>query len=232
MDYKKLISNRLGGESFYLNSYYKFEKYSKLKNQYIENHNEELIDFGIGEGDDMPPFNVIDRLANESKVYENRIYSDNGIEDFKQACSNHLKEIYNVTIDDYSSQINHCIGAKSALTIIPLAFVSENDIVISTTPGYEVLANMASWLNGRIYKVALLKENDFLPDLDSIPEEIYQKCKLFSINYPNNPTGAIGTKKFYDKLIKLALKYKFIIVNDAAYGVFSYKNKPLSIMEL
>ena len=229
MNYRQLISNRLGGSMFYQNSYYKFEKYTKLKENYIKTHKEELLDFGIGEGDDMPPFNVLNTLSKELLVYENRIYSDNGIDEFKLACSKHLLDIYNVKIDDPINQINHCIGAKSALTIIPLAFVSDNDIVISTTPGYEVLSNMASWLNAKIYKVALLKENNFLPDLDSIPVEIYQKCKIFSINYPNNPTGGMANKKFYEKLINLALKYNFIIVNDAAYGPFSYKRKALSI---
>ena len=229
MEYKNFISSRLGGISFYQNSYYKFEKYSNLKKQYLLNHNEELLDFGIGEGDDMPPFNVIEKISKELNVYENRIYSDNGIDEFKMACSKHLKDIYNVNIVDPINQINHCIGAKSALTILPLAFISDEDIVISTTPGYEVLANMASWLNAKIYKVPLLKENNFLPDLDSIPTEIYQKCKLFCINYPNNPTGAIANKNFYEKLISLALKYNFLIINDAAYGPFSYKRKPLSI---
>lgn len=229
MDYKSLISTRLGGTMFYKNSYYKFEKYSNLKNIYLKNHKESLLDFGIGEGDDMPPFNVLDKVSKELFEYENRIYSDNGIDDFKIACAKHLMDIYNVSIDDPITQINHCIGAKSALTIIPLAFISNDDIVISTTPGYEVLTNMASWLNAKIYKVPLLKENNFLPDLDSIPIEIYQKCKLFSINYPNNPTGSIANKFFYEKLISLALKYNFIIINDAAYGPFSYKRKPLSI---
>lgn len=229
MDFSKLISNRLGNESFYKNSYYKFEKYSKLKNEYETTHNQDVIDFGIGEGDDMPLFSSLNCLSKELFKYENRVYSDNGIDEFKIACSSFMKRYYNVIIDEPLLQINHCIGAKSALTIIPLAFISKDDIVISTTPGYEVLANMSKWLNANIYKVKLLKENNYLPNLDEIPEHIYQKCKIFIINYPNNPTGAVATKKFYNKLISLALKYNFIIVNDNTYGLFSYKSKPLSI---
>ena len=75
----------------------------------------------------------------------------------------------------------------------------------------------------------MLKENDFLPSLDDIPEEIYEKCKIFIINYPNNPTGATATTSFYKKLIDKALKYNFIIVNDNTYGYFTYNKKPLSI---
>lgn len=233
MDFKELISSRLGGVNFYINSYYKFEKYSRLKNEWINNHNDELLlDFGIGEGDDMPVSYALDELGKQCFVYENRIYSDNGIDKYKISSAKHLKEIYNVDIKDPINQINHILGAKSALTIIPIAFINDDDIVISTTPGYEVLANMASWLKAKIYKVPLLKENNFLPDLKAIPIEIYQKCKIFVVNYPNNPTGAIANKKFYEELISLALKYNFLIVNDNTYGPLTYKGKPLSILSI
>ena len=233
MDFKKLISNRLGGEMFYQNSYYKFEKYSNFKNNWINNNKDfELLDFGIGEGDDMPISYALDKLSKEVFKYENRVYSDNGIELFKYKAAKHLKEIYDVDVTEPNKCINHIMGAKSALTIIPIALINNDDIVISTTPGYEVLANMANWLNAKIYKVALHKENNYLPNLDSIPEEIYKKCKIFIINYPNNPTGGIATKAFYEKLISLALKYNFLIVNDNTYGVFTYNNKPLSILSI
>ena len=96
MEFNELISNRLDKENFYHNGYYKFETYSRLKNNYLNTHKEQLIDFGIGEGDDMPPFNVIDTLKKQINVYENRVYSDNGIDEFKLACSKHLKDVYNV----------------------------------------------------------------------------------------------------------------------------------------
>ncbi|MCI5745361.1 MAG: aminotransferase class I/II-fold pyridoxal phosphate-dependent enzyme [Erysipelotrichaceae bacterium] len=233
MDFNQLISKRLGGENFYKNSYYKFEKYSLLKKMWLENHfNETLLDFGIGESDEMPPFFVLDRLNKEIYKYENRVYADNGIDILKQTAAIHLREIYNLDVINPLKQINHVMGAKSALTLIPLAFINDNDIVISTTPGYEVLANMASWLNGKIYKAPLLKSNNYLPDLQAIPIEVYKKAKIFSINYPNNPTGAVANKKFYERLINLALQYDFLIVNDATYGVYTYKNQPLSIFSI
>lgn len=229
MDFAKMISSRLKSEKFYENSYYKFEKYSNLKKEHIKKFGNNIIDFGIGEGDDMPPINSLNTISKQIYNYENRVYSDNGIDEFKIACATYLNKYFNILIDDPINQINHCIGAKSALTILPLIFISKDDIVISTTPGYEVLANMASYLDAQIYKVELLKENNYLPDLDCIDENIYKKCKIFIINYPNNPTGAIATRKFYDKLINLAIKYNFIIVNDNTYGYFTYKQKPLSI---
>lgn len=233
MNFNNLISSRLGGINFYQTNYYKFEKYSNIKKNFIEsNPNIEVLDFGIGEGDDMPSSHILNRLSNESFVYENRVYSDNGIDKFKLSASKHLKDIYSLEIEKPLEMITHVMGAKSALTIIPIALINENDIVITTSPGYQVLSNMSCWLKAKIYSVPLLEENNYLPDLDSIDEQIYEQCKIFIINYPNNPTGAIATKTFYEKLISLALKYNFLIVNDCAYGPFSYKKKPLSIMSM
>lgn len=231
MEFKNLISSRLDKEKFYYNEYYKFEKYSNYKKQYLKNH-DFVFDFGIGESETLPPFEILSTLAKDVYNYDMRVYSDNGIERFKLAAAKYLKEIYNVEILSYQKQINHVMGAKSALTLIPLTFIDKDDIVINTIPGYDVLANMAKWLEAKIYNVSLLKENNYLVDLDSIDESIYQKCKIFIINYPNNPTGAIATKDFYKKLIDKAKKYNFIIVNDNTYGPIVYKQKPLSIFNI
>ena len=49
-------------------------------------------------------------------------------------------------------------------------------------------------------------ENNFLPDLSKINSDDAKKAKLFYINYPNNPTGAVATDSFYDELIEFAIK--------------------------
>ena len=232
MDFEKLISKRLGGVDFYKNGYYKFEKYTMLKQEYKKNNSQELLDFGIGESYDLPPSIALDELSKNVFKKGSNIYADNGIDEYKKAASIYLQEVFNLKIDDYKNQINHVMGAKSALCILPLALIDENDIIITTTPGYDVLANMGSWLNAKIYKAPLLKCNNYLPNLDIIPEEVYKQTKIFIINYPNNPTGAIANKKFYEKLIEYALKYEFLIINDNTYGPLTYKDNPLSIMSI
>ena len=229
MNYENKISKRLGGKDFFQTSYYKFEKFSQIKKQYLKNAPYPLLDFGIGESDQMPPQSVIDELVKQAYVYENRVYADNGIDAFKEAAKKHLQEIYHIDCEKRQLEINHVIGAKSALCIIPFAFISDDDYVICTTPGYQVLPTMAKWLKGKIYEVPLLEEKQYLPDLETIPEEVYQNTKIFLVNYPNSPTGAIATKEFYTQLIKKAKQYDFLIVNDCVYGPLTYHDEPLSI---
>ena len=66
-------------------------------------------------------------------------------------------------------------------------------------------------------------ENDFLPDLDAIPEETARRAKFIYINYPNNPTGAVATKAFYEKLVAWAKTYEVGVVSDLAYGALGYQ---------
>ena len=134
-----------------------------------------------------------------------------------------MKSEYNITLN--IDEVVHCIGAKSALSILPLGFINEGDYVLSTSPGYVVLENMAKWLKGKICHLPLIKENNFYPDFSKIDEDILYKAKILYINYPNNPTGQIATKEFYEECIKYAKKYNFIIISDAAYLPLTYKKE-------
>ena len=62
-----------------------------------------------------------------------------------------------------------------------------------------------------------------MPDLDAIPEETARRAKFIYINYPNNPTGAVATKAFYEKLVTWAKTYEVGVVSDLAYGALGYQ---------
>jgi LL-diaminopimelate aminotransferase len=114
--------------------------------------------------------------------------------------------------------------------MVPLCFVNPGDVVLQTVPGYPVMATHSKYVGGRVVNVPLKKENGFMPDLAAIPAEMLDQAKLFYINYPNNPTGAAPTPAFYDALIALAKKHKFLIVQDAAYATLVYGDHNPSIL--
>lgn len=81
---------------------------------------------------------------------------------------------------------------------------------------------------------ALMNPGDtyLLPDLQSIPEEVARRAKFFYLNYPNNPTGAVATKEFYQELVTWAQKYHVGIISDFAYGALGFDGQaPLSFMQ-
>ena len=161
----------------------------------------EIIDFGVGEPDKIAPKIIRDTLKTAVDKSENRGYSDNGISTFKKAALEYMDNFFDVKLD-YDTEINHNIGIKSSLSIDPLAFVNEGDIVFQTIPGYPVMATHSRYLGAKV-NIPLLEENKFLPDLSAINPDDAVKAKLFYINYPNNPTGALLQMSFLMKSLNL-----------------------------
>jgi LL-diaminopimelate aminotransferase len=78
-----------------------------------------------------------------------------------------------------------------------------------------------------------LKENGFLPDLESIPPGVASKAKMMFINYPNNPTSAVANKDFFESVVAFATEYNIIVCHDAAYSEMTYDGyEPPSFLEV
>ena len=231
--FQSLFSERIGGINYgKSNAIYKFEKIKRAKRQAIKDFPDRpLIDFGIGENDSMAHISVRQQMKLEIDKAENRGYADNGIQEFKDAAARFMQREFNVTLDA-SSEINHCIGSKTALSILPLAFINPGDITLMTVPGYPIAGTYTKYCGGEVYSLPLKAENSFLPDLGSIPSDVLKRAKLLVINYPNSPTGALADENFYFKVIEFALKNKIVVIQDAAHSMLSYRSRPFSFLEV
>jgi LL-diaminopimelate aminotransferase len=232
MDITKLYADRIGGEAFGTSTeIYKFEKIKRAKAAAKADHPDmELLDFGVGEPDQMAPAPIREALKAAVDDADNRGYADNGIAAFQNAAAEYLETFFGVRDIDPATEICHSIGSKPALAMLPLCFINPGDISLVTVPGYPVLSTHTGYLGGETVKLPLLKENGFHPDLDAIPADVAEKAKLFYVNYPNNPTGAAPTEAVFDALIAFADKHNILIVQDAAYATLAYNQEPLSIL--
>ena len=232
---QQLFAERIGGNQFGKDTaIYKFEKIKRAKAEAKKNHPElELLDMGVGEPDEMADQGVVEKLYQEAKKPENRGYADNGGRDFKVAASRYLENVFGVSGIDSDTEIVHVIGAKSALSMLPSAFINSGDITLMTVPGYPILGTHTEWLGGQVVQLPLTKENDFLPNLANLEEAVLNRAKFLYLNYPNNPTGAVATVEFFEQVIKLAKKYNIIVIHDAAYAALTFDGqKPLSFLSV
>ncbi len=232
MDLQSLFAERIGGRQFGQSTeIYKFEKIKRAKQAAREARPEvEILDFGVGEPDRMAPAAIRDAMKAAVDKPENRGYADNGIPEFKQAACEYMRKFFGVEGLDPAVHINHSVGAKPGLAMLPLAFINPGDITLATDPGYPVLATHTRYLGGEVVSVPLHRENGFFPDLEAIDPDTANRAKLFYVNYPNNPTGAAPTAEFFDRLIAFADKYNILIVQDAAYATLVYDRDRISIL--
>ena len=232
---QQLFADRLGGTQFGLKEeIYKFEKIKKVKKEALqENPHMELIDLGVGEPDAMADEAVVEILAEEAKKSENRIYADNGIVELKHAAAKYMKHVFGVNDLDPETEINHSIGAKSALAMLPAAFINPGDITLMPSPCYPILGTHTEYYGGEVVNLPLLEENSFLPKLDSLNEGILKKAKLLYLNYPNNPTGGVANAEFFEEVVRFANKNQLVVVHDASYAALVFDDeKPLSFLSV
>ena len=231
--FQNLFADRIGGAQYGKGTaIYKFEKIKRAKRKALEEHPErELLDFGIGENDGVADEVVLSTMAEEIGRPENRGYADNGTAEFKEAVARFMQREYGVQLDA-ATEVNHCIGSKTALSMLPAAFINPGDITLMTVPGYPVAGTHTVYYGGSVYKLPLLAENNFLPDLASIPDDVRAKAKLLVLCYPNSPTGATATREFYESAIRFAKENDIVIVQDAAHALLSFDQKPNSFLSV
>src|SRR4029077_6672418 len=186
--FQSLFADRIGGPGYGKGSaIYKFEKIKRAKRAALLAHpDRRLLDFGIGENDEMADPLVRAVLKREVDKPENRGYADNGIAAFKEAAAGFMRKVFGVAPDP-AAEVNHAIGSKPALAMLPAAFINPGDVTLMTVPGYPVAGTHTTYYGGDGDNLPLHEDNGFYPDLANIPDGIRQRTKLLVLNYPNSP---------------------------------------------
>ncbi|MCZ7397245.1 MAG: LL-diaminopimelate aminotransferase [Candidatus Methanoperedens sp.] len=200
---------------------YLFAAVDKAKQEAIRK-GVDVINLSIGDPDMPTPAHIIEAMK---KSLENparhRYPSYEGMLSFRTAAARWYKKTMNVDLNP-EDEVLTLIGSKEGIAHIPLAFLNPGDISLVPDPAYPVY-NIGSILaDGKPYKMPLLAQNDFLPDLDAIPSNIAEKAKLMFLNYPNNPTSAIASLKFFEEVVDFANENDILVIHDNAYSEMTY----------
>ncbi len=193
----------------------------------------DLIDLSVGDPDIPTPKNIIDALKRAAEDPANHRYpSYEGMPAFREAAASWYEARFGVKVDP-KTEVVTLIGSKEGIAHTPLAFVDPGDLVLVPDPGYPVYSVATSFVGGISYSMPLLRENNYLPDLDGIPEDLRRKAKLMFINYPNNPTSSVTEKGFFKEIVDFASKYGIIVCHDAAYTEVAFNGfSPPSFLEI
>jgi LL-diaminopimelate aminotransferase len=211
---------------------YLFAEIDKKKEEAIK-RGVDIINLGIGDPDQPTPNNIIEKLRESVKDSRTHHYPPyQGTTEFRQAVVSWYKNRFRVNLDP-EQEVMALIGSKEGIAHIFLAFIDPGDFSLIPDPGYPVYKTGTLFANGFPYIMPLLEENDFLPNLEEIDEEVAQRAKLMFINYPNNPTAAVANKDFFEKVVRFAKKYDILVCHDFAYSEMTFDGyKTSSFLEI
>lgn len=211
---------------------YLFAEIDRLKAEMIAK-GVDVINLGVGDPDLPTPPHIIEKLAETAKNPANHQYpSYSGMNDFRISTAKWYKTRFGVDLDPLSEVLT-LIGSKEGIAHLPLAFINPGDLALIPSPAYPVYHIATMFAGGESWFMPLLKKNEFLPDLDAIPEDVAKRARLMFINYPNNPTGAVAGRDFFERVVEFAKKFDIIICHDAAYTEMGFDGyRPMSFLEV
>lgn len=192
----------------------------------------DVINLGQGNPDQPTPIHIVKAMQEATANPQMHKYSPfRGLPELKQAISHFYKREYHVDIDP-DTEVSILFGAKAGLVELPLAILNPGDTMLLPDPGYPDYLSGVTLADVHFETMPLLAENDFLPDYKKLSDDVKKRAKLMYLNYPNNPTGGIATKEFYEETVKLAKENEIAVLQDFAYGAIGFEGKkPISFLQ-
>ncbi|WP_235945916.1 aminotransferase class I/II-fold pyridoxal phosphate-dependent enzyme [Saccharibacillus alkalitolerans] len=198
-----------------------------------EQAGKEIINLGIGAPDEPPSEEIRRRLSEAVLRKDAYTYpGTRGTAAFRERCADWMKFRFGAELDP-GTEILPLLGSQDGLAHLAQAVCNPGDLAILPDPGYPIYAGSLAIAGVTPWLLPLREENDFLPDLDAIPAEVWERATFILLNFPGNPVAALADYAFFEKLVSLAKKRNVLIVHDLAYSEMGFDgHHPISVLEV
>ncbi|HEU5226258.1 MAG TPA: LL-diaminopimelate aminotransferase [Ktedonobacteraceae bacterium] len=193
----------------------------------------DVISLSMGDPDLPAPQAVIDRLCQSMQETENHRYPEyRGMHALHEAIAGWFERRFGVQLTP-ERDILPLLGSKEGLVYTAAAVLNAGDIALTPDPYYPVYITACTSVGAQPHLLPLLEQNNYQPDLASIPQEVLAKAKVLWLNYPNNPTAACADRAFFEQAVEFAHRHHLAIIHDMAYAEVYFDDfRPISILEV
>jgi LL-diaminopimelate aminotransferase len=195
---------------------YPLAEIPSLKRRLLE-QGVDVIDLGAGDNDTPPPAVAVDAMA--AAVHDPALSKygfQQGLPEFRQAASRWVERRFGFRFDPQTETLP-LVGSKEGLAHLPFAVVDPGDVVIVPEPGYQAYLGGALLSGAEPFVVPLRQEQQFLLDLERVPEDVLRRTRLVYVNYPNNPTAAVATPEYLERTVAVCRRSGILLAYDNAY---------------
>jgi alanine-synthesizing transaminase len=209
---------------------YVFAEVNNLKAK-LRSKGKDIIDFGMGNPDMPTPKHIRQKLKETvEKPGTGRYSTSKGINGLRKAQAAYYKRRFDVDLDP-EDEVIVTLGSKEGLANLAQAITSPGDIILSPNPSYPIHPYGFIIAGASLRHLPAMDDGIFNPDLylerleRSIIESVPAPVAVI-VSFPSNPTAQVVSLKFYEEVVKIALKYNVYILSDLAYAEIYYDNSP------
>ncbi|MFK7816360.1 MAG: succinyldiaminopimelate transaminase [Gammaproteobacteria bacterium] len=200
---------------------YPFEKLTKLISQIEPNTQLKSVSLAIGEPKHPTPEIIKDTLSKNIDGLS-KYPTTRGTDALRNACANWIRNRFQLDEKNVDSKNNvlPVNGTREALFAFAQCVIdsSSKPVVLIPNPFYQIYEGAALLAGAEpIYYDCTVVDGD-IPALWNIGDEIWNRCQLFYICTPGNPTGEVAPANTLKKLIEYSIRHQFVIASDECYS--------------
>ena len=193
---------------------------------------DDVVSLGVGEPDFDTPWAVRDEGIYTLERGKTFYTSNSGLKELREEISQYLIRRLGVRYDP----IHEClvtVGGSEAIDLAFRAICDPGDEILIPEPSYVSYTPCAILADAVPVPIPLKAENEFRLTPEELEEHITDKTKILVLPFPNNPTGAVMTRKDLEPIAKLCIKHNLFVVSDEIYSELTYTGEDhVSIVQI
>ena len=193
----------------------------------------DLIDLGMGNPGGPTPAPVVEAAISAISDENNHGYPPfEGTAGFRSTITDWYHRRYGVTLDPEGEALP-LMGSKEGLGHLAMAYIDPGDVVLVPTPSYPAHFRGPAIAGADIHTIPLKAENNWVIDFNDIPKDSAEQAKVLYFNYPNNPTGAVAPREFFEEMVAFGQKHQLLLIHDLCYAELAFDGyQPTSLLEI
>lgn len=187
-----------------------------------------VIRMEIGQPDFGAPRSAVEAAYDAMKKGRAKYSMGAGIPELRGALAERLGERYGVDLKPENVVVT--TGGSMAVYCAMEALTRPGDEVVVVEPTWPLYRRQSEQYGRRVVVVESRLEEGWSP-LKALEEAVTESTRLIVINYPNNPTGKVLSKKELERVLELASSVGAWVLSDEVYMDFVYDGESVSALQ-
>ena len=187
----------------------------------------EAISLGVGEPDFDTPWRIREEGIYSLEKGRTFYTSNAGLVELRDEICRYLKRKYHMRYRN--DEVIVSVGGSEGIDVALRAILNPGDEVIVPQPSFVCYVPCVIMSDGIPVTVELKEEDKFKLTRKQLEEVVTDKTKAIIMSFPNNPTGAIMTKRDLEPIADFAKEHDLLVISDEIYSELTYGHRHVSI---
>ena len=177
----------------------------------------DAISLGVGEPDFVTPWHIRDEGIYSLEKGHTHYTSNAGIKELRLEIAAYMKRRFGLEYNGLT-QTMVTVGGSEAIDLFLRSVIEPGDEVLIPEPSFVCYKPITRLAGGVPVTITTKAENNFKLTAEEVEAAMTSKTKVLVLPFPNNPTGAVMTKRDLEGIAEVVKKHNILVLSDEIYA--------------